>query len=57
VEKYGTARQGMDDNIMLHIEYVLYMPDNYGENTDTYLKYLIFIVAEVIVISTCTWHA
>jgi hypothetical protein len=42
VEKYGTARQATDDNIMRSIKYVICMPDKYGKNADTHHALIIF---------------
>jgi hypothetical protein len=35
MEKYDTARQATDGNIMLRRKDVLFLPDNYGKNTGT----------------------
>jgi hypothetical protein len=35
VEKYSTARQATNDNIMLRRKDAICMPDNEGKNTDT----------------------
>jgi len=38
VEKYGTARQVTDDNIMLCRKHSIRMTDNHGINTDTHIR-------------------
>jgi hypothetical protein len=43
VKKCCTARQATDDNKMLLTKHAVYLPDNEGDDTNTHLKYLIFI--------------
>jgi len=47
VENCGRTRQAADDDVIWCMEYVLCVPDNWGNNTDTHLYYLIFIASSL----------
>ena len=50
-EKYGTVGQAKDDSIMLRKKDVIFLPGNWGTNTDTHSQnsqYLLFSTATVV---------